>query len=47
MRTVSELSQFHKLARSVRLLQCGSPLAMPLTWGILRPVIVLPSGATL
>jgi TonB family protein len=47
MRTVSELSQFHKLARSVRLLQCSSPLAMPLTWGILRPVIVLPSGATL
>jgi TonB family protein len=47
MRTVSELSQFHKLARSVRLLRCSSPLAMPLTWGILRPVIVLPSGATL
>ena len=47
IRNVSELSQFHKLARSVRLLQCSSPLAMPLTWGILRPVIVLPSGATL
>jgi TonB family protein len=47
MRTVSELSQFHKLARSVRLLECSSPLTMPLTWGILRPVIVLPSGATL
>ena len=47
MRTVAELSQFHKHARSVRLLQCSSPLAMPLTWGILRPVIVLPSGATL
>ena len=47
MRTVLELSQFHKLARSVRLLQCSSTLAMPLTWGILRPVIVLPSRATL
>jgi TonB family protein len=47
MRTVSGLSQFHKLARSVRLLQCSSPLAMPLTWGILRPVIVLPSSARL
>ncbi|HEU0368684.1 MAG TPA: M56 family metallopeptidase, partial [Candidatus Acidoferrum sp.] len=47
MRTVLELSQFHKLARSVRLLQCSSALAMPLTWGIFRPVIVLPSGATL
>src|SRR5258708_11951619 len=45
MRSVLELSQFHKLARSVRLLQCGSSLAMPLTWGIFRPVIVLPSGA--
>src|SRR6202030_25831 len=45
MRTVLELSQFHKLARSVRLLQCGSSLAMPLTWGMFRPVIVLPSGA--
>ena len=45
MRAVLELSQFHKLARSVRLLQCGSSLAMPLTWGIFRPVIVLPSGA--
>ncbi len=47
MRTVLELSQLHKLAHSVRLLQCSSTLAMPLTWGILRPVIVLPSGATL
>ena len=47
MRTVSEFSQFHKLGRSLRLLQCNSPLAMPLTWGMLRPVIVLPSGATL
>jgi TonB family protein len=47
MRTVLELSQFHKPAGSVRLLQCSSTLAMPLTWGIFRPVIVLPSGATL
>ncbi len=45
MRAVLELSQFHKLARSVRLLQCASSLAMPVTWGIFRPVIVLPSGA--
>ena len=50
MRTVLEFSQFHKLARSVRsvrLLQSSSTLAMPLTWGIVRPIIVLPSGATL
>jgi TonB family protein len=45
MRSTLELSQLHKLARTVRLLQCRSPLAMPLTWGILHPVIVLPSGA--
>lgn len=45
MRAVLELSMFHKLSRSVRLLQCRSHLAMPLTWGLFRPVIVLPSGA--
>jgi TonB family protein len=45
MRTVLELSGFHRITRSVRLLQCSSPLAMPLTWGIFRPVIVLPSSA--
>jgi len=45
MRTVLELAEFHKISRSVRLLECNSPLAMPLTWGILRPVIVLPSSA--
>jgi len=46
MRAAVELSQFHKLTCSVRLLQCSSPLAMPLTWGIFRPYLVLPSGAT-
>jgi len=45
MRTVLNLTQLYKTARSVRLLQCSNPLAMPLTWGIFRPVIVLPSGA--
>jgi TonB family protein len=45
MRTVLELSKFHKISRFVRLLQCGSPLAMPLTWGLFRPVIVLPSSS--
>ncbi len=43
--TVLQLSKFHKIARPVRLLICESPTAMPLTWGIFRPVIVLPSGA--
>ena len=45
MRTVLELSKFHKIGRPVRLLQCNSSTAMPLTWGIFRPVIVLPSSA--
>jgi TonB family protein len=45
LRTVLELSSLHKTTRTVRLLQCSSPLAMPLTWGIFRPVIVLPSSA--
>jgi TonB family protein len=45
MREVLDLSTFFGISRSVRLLQCGRPLAMPLTWGVFRPVIVLPSGA--
>jgi len=45
MRTVLDFTSFYKIARSIRLLQCRSPLAMPLTWGIVRPAIVLPSGA--
>jgi TonB family protein len=44
MGTVLALSSAHKITRSVRLLQCGSPIAMPLTWGVFRPVIVLPSS---
>jgi TonB family protein len=44
MRSVLELSMFHKISRPVRLLQCNSPIAMPLTWGAFFPVIVLPSG---
>jgi TonB family protein len=45
LRTVLELSRSHKLARSVRLLQCETTVAMPLTWGVFRPVILLPAGA--
>ncbi len=45
LRNVLELSRVHGISRSVRLQQCSSPLAMPLTWGIVRPVIVLPSNA--
>jgi TonB family protein len=43
--TVLQLSKFHKISRPVRLLRCNSSAAMPLTWGIFRPVIVLPSSA--
>jgi TonB family protein len=45
MREVLQFSNRFKVARSVRLLQGDSLLAMPLTWGIFRPVIVLPSSA--
>ena len=45
MSTVLEISKFHKIDRSVRLLESSSALAMPLTWGIFRPVVVLPSSA--
>ncbi len=43
--TVLQLSKFHKIGRPIRLLQCNSSTSMPLTWGIFRPVIVLPSSA--
>jgi len=45
MSTVLEISKFHRIDRSVRLLESRSALAMPLTWGIFRPVLVLPSIA--
>jgi TonB family protein len=45
MHTALELSNSLKIARPVRLLQCDHPAAMPLTWGILRPLILLPSPA--
>jgi TonB family protein len=44
--TVLQLSKFHKIGRPVRLLLRNSLTAMPLTWGIFRPVIVLPSSAS-
>lgn len=45
MREVLNLSHSFKISRSVRLLECRSALAMPLTCGLLRPVIILPAGA--
>jgi TonB family protein len=43
---IAEFSRSLKIARPVRVLQCGNPLAMPLTWGIFRPVVVLPAAAS-
>jgi len=45
MRDVLTLAASFKISRSVRLLECLSPLAMPLTFGIFHPVIILPAGA--
>jgi TonB family protein len=45
MREVLNLSASLKISRSVRLLECPSPLAMPLTCGLFRPLILLPAGA--
>lgn len=45
MRETLTVSQSLKIRRSIRLLECTDGLAMPLTWGFFRPVIVLPAGA--
>jgi TonB family protein len=45
LRDVLNISHSYKVSRSLRLLQCGSSLAMPLTWGVFHPVIVLPANA--
>ena len=45
MCSLSELSNSLAISRQVRMLQCENPAAMPLTWGILRPLILLPSTA--
>ncbi len=45
MREVLNLSASFKINRPVRLLECRSSLAMPLTCGLVRPVIILPKGA--
>jgi TonB family protein len=45
MRTALELSKSFKIARTVRLWLSDDPAAMPLTWGFLRPLVILPSAA--
>ena len=46
LRLAAEFSGSLKIARGVRLLQCDNPLAMPITWGVLRPVVILPASAS-
>lgn len=41
----SQLSRSFRVARAVRVRQCANPAAMPLTWGVFRPQILLPAGA--
>lgn len=45
MRDVLNLSNSLGISRSVRLLECNNPLAMPLAYGVFRPVVILPAGA--
>jgi TonB family protein len=45
MREVLNLSASLKISRSIRLLECPSPLAMPLTCGLFRLLLLLPAGA--
>lgn len=45
MRTALELSKSFKIVRPVRLRLCDDRAAMPLTWGFLRPLVMLPSAA--
>ena len=45
IRSVLAISKDLKITRAVTVLQCGSRVAMPVTWGIFRPLIVLPAGA--
>jgi beta-lactamase regulating signal transducer with metallopeptidase domain len=42
---VLTISQRLKITRPVRILQCGNKVAMPVTWGILRPLIIFPAVA--
>jgi len=45
IRHLAQLSRSFGIARPVHVLQCDNPAAMPLTWGLCRPRILLPSGA--
>jgi beta-lactamase regulating signal transducer with metallopeptidase domain len=44
-RCVRELCDSYEISRKVRVLECRNPVAMPRTWGFLRPVVLLPGSA--
>ena len=43
--TVAGICKSHGIARPVRVLQSADVAAMPMTWGIVRPRILVPAGA--
>jgi TonB family protein len=45
LRCVAKLCDSYEISREVQVLQCRNPVAMPLTWGFLRPVVLLPGKA--
>ena len=47
MLDLSRLSRSFKIARPVRLLRSAEQSAMPLTWSVFRPALIVPSGARL
>ena len=44
--SVAEIAKSFRIRRPIRLLHSPDPAAMPLTWGILRPTILLPAGSS-
>jgi len=42
---LADISGSLEIARRVTVLQCSDPAAMPVTWGVFRPRIILPAGA--
>jgi TonB family protein len=41
-----EFSTSLRIARRVRVLESDNPLTMPITWGVFRPVVILPASAS-
>jgi TonB family protein len=46
MQAVLDISKRLKITRHVRVLQCGNQVAMPVTLGIFRPIIIFPAKAS-